>query len=188
MSHLRYLKLPLVMAAMLFAASSFGADTRSERLWLPASAAHLRPFLQMAVDLAMENPDCTDVLYARLNEYRTTYEEPTFTILCKKDARTTYNRVVPISEVDPDYFAKIQRSEDASDAARALSPEIEALRNQLLSPAAAGASSAPRAAPARTSAAVPSTAVNEDPNDLTLDLETGSEAPTTPTLPPAAAH
>ncbi len=111
-----------------------GASTRSERLWLPASAAHLRPFLQMAVDLALSDEECTDVLYARLNEYRTIYEEPTFTILCKRDAKSTFNRVVAITEVDPDYFAKIQASEEALDTSRTLSSEIEALRQQLLSP------------------------------------------------------
>jgi hypothetical protein len=172
MSRLNLYRLPLLAATLLFAASSYGADTRSERLWLPASAAHLRPFLRMAVDLAMEDEDCTDVLYARLNEYRTTYEEPTFTILCKKDAKTTFNRVVPITEVDPDYFAKIQQSEEATDTARTLSPEIEALRNQLVSPSAASGSGA--SAAERAPAAAPSARADEDPDDLTLDLETNS--------------
>ena len=182
MSFSRYHSLPLLAVTLLFAVSSYGADTRSERLWLPASAAHLRPFLQMAVNLAMEDEDCVDVLYARLNDYRTTYEEPTFTILCKKDAKTTFNRVVPITEVDPDYFAKIQQSENAADTARTLSPDIEALRNQLLSPAAAASgSAAQQAAPVRAApAAAPSTEVHEDPNDLTLDLETHTETPAAP--------
>jgi hypothetical protein len=170
MSRLNLYRLPLLAATLLFAASSYGADTRSERLWLPASAAHLRPFLRMAVDLAMEDEDCTDVLYARLNEYRTTYEKPTFTILCKKDAKTTFNRVVPITEVDPDYFAKIQQSEEATDTARTLSPEIEALRNQLVSPSAGSGASAAERAPA----AAPSARADEDPDDLTLDLGTNS--------------
>ena len=176
MSRLNLYRLPLLAATLLFAASSYGADTRSERLWLPASAAHLRPFLRMAVDLAMEDEDCTDVLYARLNEYRTIYEEPTFTILCKKDAKTTFNRVVPITEVDPDYFAKIQQSEEATNTARTLSPEIEALRNQLLSPSAASGSGAQ----APTPAAAPNTRADEDPNDLTLDLGTPANSAATP--------
>lgn len=177
MSPFRHHKLSLFAVAVLCAASSYGADTRSERLWLPASAAHFRPFLQMAVDLAMENEDCVDVLYARLNEYRTIYEEPTFTILCKKDAKTTFNRVVAITEVDPEYYNKIQRSEDAANTARALTPEIEALRNQLLSPSAASATN--------TQPAVPSAAVVEDPNDLTLDLDPNTEAPAANTPAPA---
>lgn len=188
MSPFNSYKLSLLAITVLFTASSFGSESRSERLWLPASSAHLRPFLQMAVDLAMENEDCVDVLYARLNEYRTIYEEPTFTILCKKDAKTTFNRVVPITEVDPDYFAKIARSEDAADTARTLSPEIEALRNQLLSPSAASNSSTPQAAPARTSNVAPSAPVDEDPNDLTLDLETHTDAPATNASHDAPAH
>lgn len=188
MSFSRYHKLPLLAVALSFAASTYGSESRSERLWLPASAAHLRPFLQMAVDLAMESEDCTDVLYARLNEYRTTYEEPTFTILCKKDAKTTYNRVVPITEVDPDYFAKIQQSEDAADTARTLSPEIEALRNQLLSPSAASSSGARQSALEPAPAAVPSVQVEEDPNDLSLDLETQPETPAASAANPAPAH
>jgi|GEM_PF-2399430 len=125
---------------------------------------------------------------ARLNEYRTTYEKPTFTILCKKDAKTTYNRVVPITEVDPGYFAKIQGSEDAAETARTLTPEIEALRNQLLSPSAASSSGARQAAPERAPAASSNNAVNEDPNDLTLDLETRTETPSTSTANPAPTH
>ncbi len=103
-----------------------------ERLWLPASAANLRPFLQMAVNKVMEDPTCVEVLYARLNEYRTIYEEPTFTVLCQKDPKTTFNRVVKITEVDPEYFEKLRASADASNQAQSLNPEIEALRRQLL--------------------------------------------------------
>mgnify|MGYP003658482073 CR=1 FL=1 len=176
-------KLLCLATALLLATSSYGSESRSERLWLPASSAHLRPFLQMAVNLAMEEEGCNDVLYARLNEYRTIYEEPTFTILCKTDAKTTYNRVVPITEVDPEYFAKIQRSEDAADTARTLTPEIEALRNQLLSPSSAASSNGTAAA---APAASPSAGADEDPNDLTLDLQ--RQAPAASTAAPAPAH
>lgn len=114
-----------------------------ERLWLPASAANLRPFLQMAVNKVMEDPACVEVLYARLNEYRTIYEEPTFTVLCQKDPKTTFNRVVKITEVDPEYFEKLRASADASNQAQSLNPEIEALRRQLL-----GGGDAPAETPA----------------------------------------
>lgn len=188
MSPFKQPKLLLFTVAVLLAVPSYGATTRSERLWLPPSAAHLRPFLEMAADLAMEDEDCKDILYARLNEYRTTYEEPTFTILCKKDAKTTFNRVVPITEVDPNYFTKIQQSEEAASTARTLTPEIEALRNQLLSPTAASSSGERQAAPERAPAAVPSTEVNEDPNDLSLDLDPPTQTPAASTPPPAPAH
>ncbi len=103
-----------------------------DRLWLPASAANLRPFLQMAVNKVMEDPACVEVLYARLNEYRTIYEEPTFTVLCQQDPKTTFHRVVKITEVDPEYFETLRASADASNQAQTLNPEIEALRRQLL--------------------------------------------------------
>ncbi len=112
-------------------------DVTSERLWLPASASNLRPFLVMAVNKVKEDPACAEVLYARLNEYRTIYEEPTFTILCQKDPKTTFNRVVKITKVDPEYFAKLQAGADAASQAQGLSQEIEALRRQLLSPSGA---------------------------------------------------
>lgn len=133
--------------------------TESERLWLPASAANLRPFLVMAVNKVLEDPACVEVLYARLNEYRTIYEEPTFTILCQKDPKTTFNRVVKITEVDPEYFAKLQAGANAASQAQRLTPEIEALRQQLLAPAGAQGSApaqdASSSAPAGTPAGTP---------------------------------
>lgn len=170
MNHSIRIRLPLIIVIILVSAAltnaAYAANVRSERLWLPASATHLRPFLQMAVDLALTDENCTDVLYARMNEYRTIYDEPTFTILCKRDAKSTFNRVVPITEVDPDYFAKIQASDEALDTAQTLSPEIEAIRQQLVrSPA-----------PARTPTAVPAPTVQEDPDDMTLDLSTPAAA------------
>ncbi len=156
-------------------------NTRSERLWLPASAANLRPFLQMAVDMALQDENCKDVLYARLNEYRTIYEEPTFTILCQKDPKSTFNRVIKITEVDPQYFEKIRNSEQALDTNRTLSPEIEALR-RALGPTPAPTTVAPPASPAAP--------VEEDPNDLSLDLPSPASAapPSAPAPAPAASH
>jgi len=144
-------------------ATATAQNVVSERLWLPASAANLRPFLVMAVNKVMEDPTCVEVLYARLNEYRTIYEEPTFTILCQKDPKTTFNRVVKITEVDPDYFAKLQAGSEAATQAQRLNPEIEALRQQLLAPAAA-TGTAPAAAPE----AAP---VEEVPANTSLDLQ-----------------
>lgn len=137
-------------------------EVHPDRLWLPASAANLRPFLVMAVNKVMEDPTCVDVLYARLNEYRTIYEEPTFTILCQKDPKTTFNRVVKITEVDPEYFDKLRASADASNQAQSLNPEIEALRRQLLgggtTPADASAE-----APADPAAPAPAAPVTSPP-------------------------
>lgn len=134
-------------------ASATAREVHPDRLWLPASATNLRPFLVMAVNKVMEDPSCVEVLYARLNEYRTIYEEPTFTILCQKDPKTTFNRVVKITEVDPEYFEKLRASADASNQAQTLNPEIEALRRQLL-----GAGDAPAEPPAQEPAQAPATA------------------------------
>lgn len=131
--------LSLATLGLLLANATQAAEvaTRSERLWLPASASHLRPFLQMAADMALQDENCKEILYARLNEYRTIYEEPTFTILCQKDPKSTFNRVIKITEVDPEYFDKIRASEDALNTNTTLSPEIEALRQQLAAPQSA---------------------------------------------------
>lgn len=151
----------VTLAALPLAATA--QNVNSERLWLPASAANLRPFLVMAVNKVMEDPTCVEVLYARLNEYRTIYEEPTFTILCQKDPKTTFNRVVKITEVDPDYFTKLQAGAEAASQAQRLSPDIEALRQQLLAPTGAqgstpaedAAAEPPAQAPAQAPAGTP---------------------------------
>lgn len=70
-----------------------------------------------AAQRAMEHPDCGEVLYGRLNEYRSERGENAFTILCMRDARYTFNLVFNTSdleevEVDPeeeDSSANLQR-------------------------------------------------------------------------------
>ena len=165
--------LSLTTAGLLLASSAQAAEisTRSERLWLPASASHLRPFLQMAADMALQDENCKEILYARLNEYRTIYEEPTFTILCQKDPKSTFNRVIKITEVDPEYFDKIRASEDALNTNSTLSPEIEALRQQL-------------AAPQNSAPASPANPVQEAPQSVNPQ-QTNPQGTTTP---PAANH
>jgi len=144
-----------VLALTGLSASVAAQDVQSERLWLPASATNLRPFLVMAVNKVKEDPACVEVLYARLNEYRTIYEEPTFTILCQKDPKTTFNRVVKITEVDPEYFAKLQAGADAASQAQGLNPEIEALRRALLAPSGAQGSAPSDVPPAAADATTP---------------------------------
>lgn len=153
------------------------ADKRFERMWLPGSAQHLRPFLLMAMDRALEDQTCTEVLYARLNEYRTIYEEPTFTILCKKDYKTTFNKVYNITEIDPDYNSRIAESQAAAANADNLSSAIEALRQQLVAPSEVVVP-APVAEPATEEEPAAAPVLQEDPNDLSLDLDIG--APSNP--------
>ncbi|MCB1665014.1 MAG: hypothetical protein KDI28_04505 [Pseudomonadales bacterium] len=170
-------RLALATLCLLLGTPSMAAENsiQSERLWLPASASELRPFLQMAVDMALQDENCKDILYARLNEYRTIYEEPTFTILCQKDPKTTFNRVIKITEVDPEYFDKIRASENALDTNRTLSPEIEALRRQLGAPAA----------PAQPTTGTPAPTAEEDNGH---SAEPAAPAAPATSTPPAASH
>lgn len=144
------------------------AATDPTRMWLPESASHLHPFLELAVAEALRDTTCTEVLYARLNEYRTIYEEPTFTILCKKDYKSTFNKVYHITELDPEYNNRIAQSEATSQLTQGLTAEIESLRQQLVTPVQ------PSEPTATVELLVPK---DEDPNDLSLDLEIERDAP-----------
>jgi hypothetical protein len=70
------------------------------RLWLPASYSHFQNQLVLAARRAARHEDCQEVLYGRLNEYRTERDEPSFTIMCMKDVRTTFDQVFFASELD----------------------------------------------------------------------------------------
>ena len=104
------------------------AELRPDRLWLPASRRNLQPLLITAAQRALENPECADVLYGSLNEYRTERAEPTFTILCLHDARTTFNLLYLASELEAGENAR------SADAGAPLSPELERLRSLLDEP------------------------------------------------------
>ena len=99
------------------------------RLWLPPSREHLMPMLAYAAELALSDPDCNQVLYGRLNEYRTENgDEPTMTILCQQDARTTFNLVYQASDLEAAMpAANTEFSEDDADS------NLDALRNLLMS-------------------------------------------------------
>jgi len=149
---------------------------KPERMWLPVAAQHLRPYLSIAVAQALKDEECAEILYARLNDYRTAYEEPTFTVLCKKDYKTTFNLVYKASDLDEFYDVKAAESEAVAQSAPALGADIEALRQSLIAPTAAIISSA---APAAEAAPIPEPQQqdaprarrDEDPNDLSLDLD-----------------
>lgn len=91
---------PAFLPAAVTAAETAPA-VNPERLWLPASSAHLMPMLEYAAGLALSNPDCQQVLYGRLNEFRSDRgEEPVLTILCQQDSRTTFNVVYQASDLE----------------------------------------------------------------------------------------
>lgn len=71
------------------------------RLWLPSSQENLRPLLVAAAERALEDNECAEVLYGRVNEYRTENDETAFTILCMRDPRYTFNLVFNASDLEP---------------------------------------------------------------------------------------
>ncbi len=82
-------------------AESKAGAVQPHRLWLPSSQENLRELLVAAAHQALEDPDCTEVLYGRLNEYRSENDETAFTILCMRDPRYTFNLVFNASDLEP---------------------------------------------------------------------------------------
>lgn len=98
-----------------------------DRLWLPPQHAKVAGLLLSAAHRALEHPDCAEVLYGGLNEFRTEREGTSFTVMCIKDARTTFNQVFH----ERDLIASEVRSPEEEAAARA---EMERLRNLIQNP------------------------------------------------------
>jgi hypothetical protein len=155
---------------------------KPERMWLPSSQEYLRPWLELAVLESMENPDCAEVMYARLNEYRTQTAEPAFTILCRKDYRTTFNLVYLISQLDPNYRVPAARpgpelfEDDSRGTER--SQALQELRDTLIRENMVPAESATPAPPAQSR---PATQAPRAParrlDDLSLDLDEMMRSP-----------
>lgn len=100
---------------------------RESRLWLPPSLDSLQPYLVTAALEAMQNPNCRDVLYGSVNEFRTENEEPTFTILCMQNPRHTFNLIFPQSILMPTVPEEVQQETREAEA------ELDRLRNLLQS-------------------------------------------------------
>jgi hypothetical protein len=163
-------------AAAHRAADSDKPRFKPERMWLPSSAQHLRPYLLLAAEQALKDEECAEILYARLNEYRTVYEEPTFSVLCRKDYKTTFNRVYQVSELDQYYDAKVADSQAIAESATGLSSDIESLRQSLLIPSDAIISNSLPAAVAESKPEPRQPGETrarreENPDDLSLDLD-----------------
>jgi len=108
---------------------SHAETVNPDRLWLPPSAAHLMPALQEASRQALNHPECAQVLYGRLNEFRTEHQTPALTILCQRDARSTFNLVFRVDELtvpDTEENDLVYTTENAAS-------NLEALRRALLS-------------------------------------------------------
>lgn len=82
-------------------ATANAAPVLPHRLWLPARQENLRDLLVAAAHRALQDPDCAEVLYGRLNEFRSENDETAFTILCMRDPRYTFNLVFNASDLEP---------------------------------------------------------------------------------------
>tara|TARA_R100001039_G_C1849608_1_gene109692 strand:- start:1015 stop:1500 length:486 start_codon:yes stop_codon:yes gene_type:complete len=87
--------------ALAAEAQSSTGTVQRHRLWLPSSQESMRGLLLAAAHKALEDPDCAEVLYGRLNEYRSENDETAFTILCMRDPRYTFNLVFSASMLEP---------------------------------------------------------------------------------------
>jgi hypothetical protein len=74
-------------------AQALSRELRTERLWLLPRQSAFTELIRRAGRQALQHPDCNEVLYGSLNEFRTERTGTSFTILCMKDARTTFNQV-----------------------------------------------------------------------------------------------
>jgi hypothetical protein len=144
-----YMLLFSVLVCGLYAVMPASAQIREERLWLPASHSQMRPLLLEAAQRALQHPECVEVLYGRLNEFRTESGETAFTILCMKNARSTFNQVFRLSDLQAQPVRVEPREENTSRA------ELERLRN-LLQGAPDGSVDAAPASPEEQSSAPPS--------------------------------
>lgn len=102
----------------------------ANRLWLPPQHRESAGRLLTAAIVALEHPDCGEVLYGGLNEYRTEREGKSFTIMCIKDARTTFNQIFFASDLSETEIETLE-GDAASSAENA---EIEHLRQFIQNP------------------------------------------------------
>lgn len=117
-----------LLSAPCLSAQEPGAGVNSKkpvkesRLWLPQSQAALHDSLVRAARQALLHPECNEVLYGSINEFRTQREGVSFTILCMRDSRSTFNQVFSEAELLSD--VEIQSRATANTAA-----ELERLRS-----------------------------------------------------------
>ncbi|MDO8910069.1 MAG: hypothetical protein Q7W55_16405 [Pseudohongiella sp.] len=101
-------------------------ELRTDRLWLLPRHSAFTDLIRRAGRQALQHPDCNEVLYGSLNEFRTERTGTSFTILCMRDARTTFNLV---------FFADDLLSEEELNAAEEPASsidELERLRQMML--------------------------------------------------------
>lgn len=99
---------------------------REDRLWLSPSHASHREALVRAARQALLHAECNEVLYGGLNEFRTEREGTSFTILCMRDGRTTFNQVF--------FEADLMTDEDIQARTPGGGAELERLRSLMQQP------------------------------------------------------
>jgi hypothetical protein len=104
-------------------------ELRPERLWLLPRHAEFAPLLNRAAEQALQHPDCIEVLNGGLNEFRTERTGISFTILCMKDARTTFNQVFYAEDL---MVGDELDNEEEPEAV--LDSELQRLRDMMLPP------------------------------------------------------
>lgn len=107
------------------APQNLSRELRADRLWLLPRHAEFADLLNRAGRQALQHADCNEVLYGSLNEFKTERIGTSFTILCMKDARTTFNQV---------FFANDLMSEEELTAVEApvASEDLERLRQMMV--------------------------------------------------------
>lgn len=123
-------------------------ELRPERLWLLPRHAEFADFLNRAGRQALQHPDCNEVLYGSLNEFKTERIGTSFTILCMKDARTTFNQVFFAADLMSEEELAVPEDNSAAD-------ELERLRRMMMpqSPTDSTEPAQPAAAPETPQAA-----------------------------------
>lgn len=99
---------------------------REDRLWLSPSHASHREALVRAARQALLHAECNEVLYGGLNEFRTERVGTSFTILCMRDGRTTFNQVF--------FEADLMTNEDIQARTPGGGAELERLRSLMQQP------------------------------------------------------
>ncbi len=155
----------LIWICLLAGGGSLYADEtlpfNPERLWLPPSAASLRPALEEAARRASRDPECAEVLYGRLNNWRTEQGDPSMTILCQRDARSTFDLVYRVAELS------VHEEEEIPDfSSRDAESNLETLRRLLMSESESGVTAEPE-----TEASDPERQSTTDEADRSLELD-----------------
>lgn len=124
--------------AATIAPPELSRELRTDRLWLLPRHAEFADLLNRAARQALQHADCNEVLYGSLNEFKTERIGTSFTILCMKDARTTFNQVFFADDLKSEEELTVAEEPDGSE-------ELERLRQMMQPSGQPGDSQSPTA-------------------------------------------